>query len=143
MNPPAAMLIDEVRAAIAPWAIRHQLRLVVVFGSLARNSAGPRSDVDLAIWPSGEPAADQLLDWNAELARLSKRPVQLVAVSSRLDPVLGFEIARDGKVIHEALPGIWTAERLKLWHAYQDAQPFLRLARERLRKFVEEAQRGA
>lgn len=133
---------EVARTAIAGWAIRNRLRLVVLFGSLARHTGGPDSDVDLAIWPSGDPEAGQCLGWNAEVAGLSERPVQIVVVSDRLDPVLGFEIARDGKVIHEASEGIWNAERLKLWHAYQDAEPFLRLSRERLRRFVDEVQRG-
>jgi hypothetical protein len=69
--------------------------------------------------------------------------VQLVLVTSRLDPVLGFEIARDGRPLYEAERGTWVAQRLRLWHAYQDARPFLDLARRRLREFVAEVRPGA
>lgn len=69
--------------------------------------------------------------------------VSLVLVSPDLDPVLGFEIVRDGILIYESEAELWLIERSRLWHAYDDSLPFRRALREQLKAFAREAQDGS
>jgi predicted nucleotidyltransferase len=128
---------------LAEWCGRRGVSLGVLFGSQARGAARPESDVDLALWLPQPPSARELLAWRRELTDALGSPVQLVLVTPRLDPVLGFQIARHGTPVFEAPPGAWAGERLRLWHAYNDAMPFLRAARRRLRDFAAEHSRGS
>jgi predicted nucleotidyltransferase len=110
----------------------------VLFGSQATGKAHANSDVDLAVWPGVALSTATRLRWLRELQDLLDKEVSLVIVSPDLNPVLGFEIVRDGRLIFEEAPGMWHEHRLHLWHAYNDSLPFRRAARENLRKFAEE-----
>jgi predicted nucleotidyltransferase len=120
------------------------VELCVLFGSRATGGDRPDSDVDLAVWVVGRKAsAEERLAWHRELTRLLGLPVQVVVVGTRLDPVLGLQIARQGHVLHANRDSVWPHERLRLWHLYQDSRPFLAAARHRLRRFAEEPHHGA
>jgi len=135
-------LSAERQTAIEHWAREHDFRLVVLFGSRARGDARPESDYDVAIWPGGHEQPRDRLRWVAQLEKIVGAPAQLVVVR-QVDPVLGWEIARDGKPLVEAEEGMWTHERLRLWHLYNDSLPFRRLLRGRLADFAAEVRRGA
>jgi len=128
---------------LADWCRQRPLRLVVLFGSQATGKTHARSDVDLAIWPLEELTLDQRLQWLMELENLLGRDVSLVAVTPLLNPTLGFEIVKQGIVVHEAEPDLWQRERNRLWHLYCDSLPFRRAARRKLDKFVEEIKHGS
>ena len=119
------------------------MRLCVLFGSQVGAKSHPHSDVDLAIWPSRSISPTARLRWLRELETLLAQDVSLVLVSPDLDPVLGFEIVRQGYLIFEAEPGLWAERRAQLWHAYNDSLPFRRATRQRLREFAEEVRRAS
>lgn len=135
--------LDEQLKRIADWCRRRPVRLCVLFGSQATGKAHAESDIDLALWPGERLAARQRLRWLRELSDLVDQEVNVVFVSPDLDPVLGFEIVRDGRLIFEAEPGLWVRLRAQLWHSYNDSLPFRRAAQEQLRQFVKEVRRGA
>lgn len=141
MNTPHSLLLHD-RAATAEWCTSRSVRLCVAFGSRARGAARPDSDLDLAISTDAAPSPEVLLAWRRELEELLGVAVHLVVMGSDIDPVLAFEIARDGMVLHESADGEWMHQRLRLWHTYQDALPFLRAARKQLRDFADEVRRG-
>lgn len=45
--------VDEIRSRIAPVAEKHGLKAVYLFGSYARGTATPKSDIDLLVDISG------------------------------------------------------------------------------------------
>ncbi len=136
-----ANLAHDWEQVIAVWCNDRDIQLCVLFGSQATGKARADSDVDLALWASPpEPLAK--LRWMGELEDLLGAEVNVVWVSPDLNPVLGFEIVRDGRVLFERTPGFWAANRRHLWHAYTDAAPFRRLAREQLRQFAAEVRDG-
>lgn len=139
----AADEIARLAPLIADWSRRRPVAVAVLFGSRARGLHGPESDVDLAAWTRPLPAPRERLAWHRELSRALDSPVHLVFVTPRLEPVLGFQIAREGVPVHEAEPGAWARERLRLWHLYQDSLPFRRLSRRRLSRFIEEARHAS
>lgn len=128
---------------VADWCAAQPVRLCVLFGSQATGRARPDSDVDLALWP--EPPWEPLtkLAWIGALEDLLARPVSLVIVTPTLDPVLGFEIVRDGRLIYARETDLWPLQAARLWHLYNDSLPFRRAAREQLRRFAEQVRRGA
>ena len=140
------MDLRDLRPALVPWCREKAMRLCVLFGSHATGRARSGSDVDLAVWPSepgSVPSARTRLDSLGELTVLLGTEVNLVVVTPGLDPVLGREIARDGRVHFEAEENLWAWERLRLWQLFQDARPFLARQREDLRRYAEEVGRGA
>jgi predicted nucleotidyltransferase len=119
-------------AAVGELACRFGWRLVVLFGSLARDGSG--RDVDLAVFPS---AATGLLEqggWQAKLEDLwAPRPVDLVLLHDGLSPLARFQIFRDGRCLYEAQPGLFSAEQDRAFFLYADSEKFRWAEREMLR----------
>lgn len=72
-----------------------------LFGSVAREEAGPRSDVDVAVLYAKAPGgglASGPLDLEAALERAAGRPVQLV-VLNRAPADLAHRVLRDGRLL--------------------------------------------
>jgi predicted nucleotidyltransferase len=73
-------------------------RLAVLFGSRARGTAGPASDVDIGFIPAGEISLGQELALEAELTRALGAEVDLVRLDVE-DVMLRYRVAKDGIVI--------------------------------------------
>jgi predicted nucleotidyltransferase len=132
-----------ITQAVRDWCQERPVQLCVLFGSQASARVHPGSDVDLALWPSAPVPSEARLRWICQLEAALDQDVSLVLVSADLDPVLGFEIVRQGRLIFEAQTGLWVERRAQLWHAYNDSLPFRRAARQRLREFAQEVRRAA
>lgn len=140
-----AALDPELQRIVTDWCREAGVRLCLLFGSRATGRAHAGSDVDLAAWPAvpgSIPGARTRMDWIGELTLRIEPDVNLVVVTPELDPVLGMEIARHGRVLYESEENLWAWERLRLWHLFNDALPFLRRQREDLRRYAEAVARG-
>ena len=129
---------ENLLAQIKNWCAQQPIRLCLLFGSQATGRTHAHSDVDLAVWPNEPLDLRTELRWLHELETLLNNEVNLVLVTPRLNPVLGFEIMRDGQVMFEAEEDLWSHEAARLWHLYNDSLPFRRAMREQLRKFAED-----
>lgn len=129
--------------SLVAWCNAHDIALCVLFGSRARGTARPESDYDLALKTAHAPAPLDRLAWQVELEDLLGANVSLVLLTPVTDPVLGWEIARDGQLIYERDRGLWMRERARLWHLYNDALPFRRALAESLRRYANEVLRGS
>ena len=96
---------------------RHDLRLLVLFGSYGTPRERTDSDIDLA-W-----LGNRVLTFEEQEALLHdlilhfrKAEMDLIDLSGA-DPVLRAVIAEEGRVIHEAEPGLF--ERLALYYTKQ------------------------
>lgn len=58
------------------------IKRLAVFGSVARDSARPTSDVDVLVEFDGPPTFDGYIDLNVYLETLLQRPVDLVTAAS-------------------------------------------------------------
>lgn len=99
------------------------VRLVVLFGSVARGQALPMSDLDIGIlgaefW--------QGLHIGAELARLCGHQPHVVELDVASD-LLRYEVARDGIPLFECEPDIWPRFRAEAIVCYLDFKPTLDL----------------
>jgi predicted nucleotidyltransferase len=129
--------------ALVAWCKTRDIALCVLFGSRARGQARPDSDYDLALKPGHPPAPLDRVAWQVEIENLLGADVSLVLLTPTTDPVLGWEIARDGKLLYERDRGLWMGEQARLWHLYNDALPFRRALAESLRSYAEEVRHGA
>jgi predicted nucleotidyltransferase len=104
-----------------------RLAAAYVFGSVARQSAGPDSDLDVAIIRDAPPA-EPIGRLNAELAgRLERHlgiPVDVIDLE--LAPVdLAHRILRDGVLVHEGDRSRRIAVETRQRSRYFDLQPIL------------------
>ena len=105
--------MDELAATLRDVLARGpSLRIAILFGSRARGTARPDSDVYVAVLPSDASlslAAENAL--GAELERAARLPVDLVRLDQASD-ALAWRIARDGIVLLSDPPfaaGRWIA----------------------------------
>ncbi len=73
---------------------RFTVKRIGVFGSFARDDAGPESDVDIVV-ELVEPTFDHYLDLKFRLEDVLKRPVDLVmadTVKPRIKPIIDHEV---------------------------------------------------
>ncbi len=61
------------------------VRRLALFGSVARGTAGPNSDVDMLVEFAGKPTIDQYRELSFYLEALLNRPVGLVTAGSLRD----------------------------------------------------------
>jgi len=133
----------EFLLPVQTWCQNQPISLCVLFGSQATGKTHPHSDVDLAIWPTESSTSAQKLQWVIDLERILDRDVSLVIVSLDLDPVLGFEIVKNGRLLYQQDSELWLQERSHLWHAYNDSLPFRRAAYNQLQQFIKENPYGS
>jgi predicted nucleotidyltransferase len=136
-----AGISTEQLATLVGWCPHAGVDLCVLFGSRASGRSRPESDYDLAALPT--PTLSRRLAWQLALEDLLGGDVNLVALSPATNPVLGWEIARGGRLIYEARPGLWAAQQARLWHSYNDALPFRRALAESMRRYAEEVRDGS
>jgi predicted nucleotidyltransferase len=100
------------------------LKLAVLFGSTARSRAMPGSDVDLGVLL--EPySASARFTAEAKLGRAAQRPIHLILLDEA-PPLLRFEIAREGVLLHENEEGLWPGFKAKAMIDWWDWAPTAR-----------------
>jgi predicted nucleotidyltransferase len=112
---------DDARGALA----------VYLFGSVARDDAGPDSDVDVGVLFATEPPAT--LDSphfaiEAELERLLGHPVQVVALN-RASADLVHRVLRDGRLVLDRDRATRIRFEVRARNQYFDMAPIRRLYR--------------
>lgn len=100
------------------------VQMAVLFGSRARGRSGTRSDVDLAL--RLEPDTVELL-WQvvAAAGRAAGVEVDVVELDAS-PPLLRFQIARDGVVLVEREPRLWTRFKTRAMIDWWDWAPTAR-----------------
>ncbi len=104
-------------------AAETDVRLAVLFGSEARGEAGVDSDLDVAVVG---PDASALPSLALKLTRAMGRTVDLVAMPTA-PPLLRFQIARDGLVLVERQPYLWSDVKARAMVDWWDWAPTARL----------------
>jgi predicted nucleotidyltransferase len=100
---------------------RRDVRLALVFGSRARGTAGPGSDIDVAV---SAPGVD-LLDLAAELSRAARVEADVLALEDAGVPLLR-RIVVEGILAHEATPGAAARWRARALADLETDQPWFR-----------------
>lgn len=98
-----------------------------LFGSQARGTEGPRSDVDLALLMRGSPPRTLLGQPFAiadDLTALTNRPVQIIVLNDA-PPDLVHRVLRDGVLLLDRDPSARIRFEVAARNAYFDLKPFL------------------
>lgn len=91
--------IDELRRIIAPIAIAHGVKSVLVFGSYSRGSASENSDVDLKIEKGRLRSLFQLSGFRPAVEDALQLPVDMVTTEAS-DPDFLEMIQKDEVVLY-------------------------------------------
>ena len=89
--------IDTIQSTVHA-VLGEGVRIVMLFGSCAKGTARPDSDLDLAVDAGRVMTADQRLALTAALAALTGRPVDLIDLRTVGEPLLG-QILQHGQRI--------------------------------------------
>ena len=124
---------------IQDFCRRHNLDLLILFGSSASGTTHLRSDVDLAVQPAFGTQLSKLHLIEELGIILDGYQIDLTVISTDTDPLLLFEIFSDGSVLYERTIGLFENRRLKAWHLYLDTRPLRELEKSfnenRIREF--------
>ncbi|MCO5172124.1 MAG: nucleotidyltransferase domain-containing protein [Planctomycetes bacterium] len=121
---------DEVEQRLREYfAGREDVVAAYLFGSVARDEAGPASDVDVGVLlgaapPAGFAGLRVQLDLEAALEALLRRPVQVV-VLDRAPPDLVHRVLRDGRLVLERDPAARVRFEVRARREYFDVLPAL------------------
>ena len=106
---------------------RHNIDMLILFGSSVTGMTHVKSDVDLAVQPAvgSHPSKLHLID---ELVTIfENEQIDLTVVTQNTDPLLLFEIFSKGRLLYEKTKGLFEKSRLKAWHLYLDTKPLREL----------------
>ena len=110
-----------------------EITTAYLFGSVARRTAGIRSDVDVAVLYRTTPPATLdggPLDLEGRVERLVKRPAQVIVLNTA--PVgLVHRVLRDGVLLLDRDPSARIRFEVRARNAYFDLQPILARYRRR------------
>lgn len=120
--------------------------LAYLFGSEARGTAGPLSDVDVAVLLHPTVPADQFSDVQisllAEIMGIIKRNDIDLVVLNRAPAALRFRVIRDGQVLFCRDGAVLTRFRFSTLRDYHDTRPLRELQEAYLRRRIKLGQFG-
>lgn len=131
--------IEELRRTLEQMP---QVRLAVLFGSAARGTANPKSDLDVGVSLTPGVEADVLPAVSVALERTAGRSVDLIWLD-QAPPLLRFEIARSGHVLVQRDHHDWAEFRAHAMIDWWDWAPTARMMHLTLAaRLAEEVRRG-
>ena len=140
MDPEMAAHLPALRAY---FGARGDVLLAYLYGSHARGTAGPLSDVDVAVLLEGEPSARECfqvrLDVIGAMMEMLQRDDVDVVVLNEAPPALAFRVIRDGVLLHARSEAMRTGYVARITIEYLGFQPCLALYE---RAILERARRG-
>ena len=101
---------------LRPIAKKFGLRFIVLFGSAARGRTHEESDIDVGVYTEKIITFNQRLKLWLALSKLFQAEIDL-AILNHAEPVFGFEISRDGKILYENKKYAW-----ENWRSYKIRQ---------------------
>jgi len=118
------------------------LRLVVLFGSRARGTARPESDLDVGIVPVDRdlPLGGEL-ELQARLEQACGGPIHLVRLD-RASTLLKWKVANEGRVLRSDPPHAWARFVAASASEFAELAPQLHAAEERFRARLAGEARG-
>jgi predicted nucleotidyltransferase len=126
-----AVIETKLREFLSPNAEREGIAAAYLFGSMARGTAGPRSDVDVGILYEKDPplTLEGLgLRLEGDLESLLGKPVQVVVLNHA--PVdLAIRVLRDGKLLVDRDRSRRVRFEVKTRFDFWDLEPYLKMYR--------------
>ena len=129
--------MDRVdKEKIADIAKRHNLKLLVLFGSQATGHTHKQSDVDVGYLANREIDYRENYDISLELARIFKNPeVELVNINN-VSPEFKKQVADTGIVLCEDDTSIFDQFRISAFKLYVESKPLREFRAASIKKFI-------
>ncbi|MBI5344062.1 MAG: nucleotidyltransferase domain-containing protein [Deltaproteobacteria bacterium] len=124
---------DEIKEKLVPMFKDKGLKLVLVFGSVVTGKMHKRSDIDLAFF--FENRVD-ILDLTNRVIRLLKTGNVDVVDLDRASPLLRFSAAKNGNVLYERSPGLFSEFYSLAFRRYVDTKKLRDAGRVVIRDFL-------
>ncbi len=136
MEPTADQIADIVQQALN--AAAPQTVFAVLFGSCARATMRPFSDIDIGLFFDHEPDLLTLGDIAGRIEAHAGRPVDIVLLRglAERDPEFAFNIADEGVLLRESRPHAFAAFKKEAFLYYLDTVHLRRITREALHRRV-------
>lgn len=118
------------------------LKLLALFGSRAKGTATAKSDWDLAFLAKPNPigwAELELQESIAQILEISSDQIDLVNLT-HCSPVLGYVVAKEGKVLYESEPNQFIYFQMKAWKIYADTAKLRQYQAQYIRESIERLQ---
>lgn len=116
---------------------KHDLKLVILHGSYARNKAHPGSDLDLAVLGKKPIKFEKLLKIHSDLARVlgdnQERELDLKSLHG-VDPLFAYQVAKFSQLLYGS-PSDYNEFRACAFQRFYDADDLLSLEEYLIHKF--------
>jgi len=131
----ATVTVEFIRQRLADLpGVMPDLRVLVLFGSAARDGARSKSDIDLAVQCDGPADLDAL--YLAIAPRLGTDRLDLIDLR-RAGPLLAMAVARTGRQLFEREPGAFREFQSLASRRYCDTDKLRRARRRAIHAFLE------
>lgn len=127
--------MDELERQLKELLEKHGIRLALLFGSVAKGSAGFESDLDIAVDAGHALGVEEKIALIEALAMLTGRPIDLIDLKTVGEPLLGQILAGNKRIIGNTTK----YAELTLKHIYnmEDFVPYQRrILEERRRAWI-------
>jgi len=105
-------------------SLRHNLDLVMLFGSQAKDRAIKESDVDIGIFRKSGITLDEQAVLNKEFSESFKNNNIDISIISSNNPLLMYNILKHGKILYEKEKGGADTLRLYSWKLMAESKSF-------------------
>lgn len=116
---------------LQPIAKKYGLRMIVLFGSVARGKTHPESDIDVGVYTERPITFNRRLKLWLELSKLFQAEIDL-AILNHPAPLFGYRVANEGKILFESKPHVWENWRSYATRYYWDTAKFRQDMKNRL-----------
>jgi predicted nucleotidyltransferase len=114
--------LESFRSDIQALAQKHDLDLVILFGSQARGNTHPKSDIDLGVTSNKPIELSKMLEIIGDFSSLLKREdVEVVDLNQAGFTLLG-AVVRDGKMMYEKEDGMFAKYILHVHSLWLEAE---------------------
>ena len=131
------MKIDKIlQFQIREFCIKNHVILFVIFGSHARGTDNPNSDIDVALVLENIHSSVNKLKLIFELEGIFPEHVDLVIVTPNTDPLLLFEIFKNGISLYEGESDLFREYKLRAWKLFQDTKKIRDLKQQYITNYI-------
>ena len=119
--------MTDIKKIIDVLASKPCIMFAYLFGSRVKGNVNERSDWDIAVYFSDPP--EKMKGWpvfelEAELSQKIEATVQVIALDSRITPLLGYQIIAEGKLLMDRNEDIRLDIENRILRQYFDWQYF-------------------
>jgi predicted nucleotidyltransferase len=108
-------------------AKKHGIKLAVLFGSKAKKTAGLKNDLDIALLTKTKPSGQREYRMFKDFIQLLKSDNLDLVVLNFANPLIRFQVARDGKPLYEQKQGDFRRFQLRAIKDYWSNLKFMKL----------------